>query len=632
MVTPPDHRLEPPRDAGVGAGPLDPLRGAASHRARGRPLGAPGALPGAGARDRGDRVAGADRLWSSRRTGERVPVSLAERPAARGRRCRASSPDRIEPFSWRGPARARPRARISCSRRPSGPPRRSRPSPSRPSCGARATRRARRARPRRRPRRLRRPRARRRRRSRPRRRASTTTRSRRRTPPPSRSALYVLRHTGAPAHVSTTEELRGMAAALPAGAPLARAAAAARPRSTPRASAPGPSRPPPAAKRSAPSCSPRDALVGDAAPGRGAMSALLAELLEPGRFALERPWLVPAIAARPRARSGSPSRGAGRCPPTRGPPSRRRAPRAPSARDPLRRPAAGAPRRRARAPRRRARRAAPPRRAVRRRRARASISCSPSTPPAACAPSTPRSPASGGAASTWRARWSRALPRERASAGDRVGVVVFGDTAFTLCPLDERRRARRRCPRARRGGHGRRVDGPRRRPRPRGEARRRRLGARATRRAPPAPRRPSRAASSCSSPTGARTPARCPSTSPAALARATGTRVHTVGIGSRGEVAMASRTGGRTLRFERHDLDTETLRASPPTRAGAASRRVPPPTSRRSTPRSTRWSASPRETPRASGETRPEPLLAGAGAAPAGRAAARAPRAAACSR
>jgi Ca-activated chloride channel family protein len=45
----------------------------------------------------------------------------------------------------------------------------------------------------------------------------------------------------------------------------------------------------------------------------------------------------------------------------------------------------------------------------------------------------------------------------------------------------------------------------------------------------------------------------------AALARATGTRVHTVGIGTRGEVAMASRGGGRALRFERHDLDMETL-------------------------------------------------------------------------
>jgi Ca-activated chloride channel family protein len=45
----------------------------------------------------------------------------------------------------------------------------------------------------------------------------------------------------------------------------------------------------------------------------------------------------------------------------------------------------------------------------------------------------------------------------------------------------------------------------------------------------------------------------------AALARATGTRVHTVGIGTRGVVAMARRGGRRALRFERHDLDMETL-------------------------------------------------------------------------
>ena len=45
------------------------------------------------------------------------------------------------------------------------------------------------------------------------------------------------------------------------------------------------------------------------------------------------------------------------------------------------------------------------------------------------------------------------------------------------------------------------------------------------------------------------------------LARARGIRVHTVGIGSEGEVAIAGSEGqaGRGLRFERHDLDVETL-------------------------------------------------------------------------
>lgn len=43
----------------------------------------------------------------------------------------------------------------------------------------------------------------------------------------------------------------------------------------------------------------------------------------------------------------------------------------------------------------------------------------------------------------------------------------------------------------------------------------------------------------------------------ASLARARGVRVHTVGIGTRGEVAMERSAG--PLRFERHDLDEDTL-------------------------------------------------------------------------
>jgi hypothetical protein len=41
----------------------------------------------------------------------------------------------------------------------------------------------------------------------------------------------------------------------------------------------------------------------------------------------------------------------------------------------------------------------------------------------------------------------------------------------------------------------------------------------------------------------------------AALAAFHRIRVHTVGIGSRGEVAMAGGARGRELDFERHDLD-----------------------------------------------------------------------------
>jgi Ca-activated chloride channel family protein len=49
----------------------------------------------------------------------------------------------------------------------------------------------------------------------------------------------------------------------------------------------------------------------------------------------------------------------------------------------------------------------------------------------------------------------------------------------------------------------------------------------------------------------------------AALATARGIRVHTVGIGGEGEVAIESPAAGapRGLRFERHDLDAATLRA-----------------------------------------------------------------------
>jgi Ca-activated chloride channel family protein len=45
----------------------------------------------------------------------------------------------------------------------------------------------------------------------------------------------------------------------------------------------------------------------------------------------------------------------------------------------------------------------------------------------------------------------------------------------------------------------------------------------------------------------------------AALAAFHRTRVHTVGIGSRGEVAMAGGSRGRELEFERHDLDSAAL-------------------------------------------------------------------------
>jgi Ca-activated chloride channel family protein len=47
----------------------------------------------------------------------------------------------------------------------------------------------------------------------------------------------------------------------------------------------------------------------------------------------------------------------------------------------------------------------------------------------------------------------------------------------------------------------------------------------------------------------------------AALAAESGIRVHTVGIGGEGEVALATKTGGRSLETSRQDLDAETLAA-----------------------------------------------------------------------
>ena len=64
--------------------------------------------------------------------------------------------------------------------------------------------------------------------------------------------------------------------------------------------------------------------------------------------------------------------------------------------------------------------------------------------------------------------------RQRAAEGDRVALVVFGETAFTLCPLTSDGSAALRGARAGRGRRRRRGDRPRRGARARGQARRRR--------------------------------------------------------------------------------------------------------------------------------------------------------------
>ncbi len=204
--------------------------------------------------------------------------------------------------------------------------------------------------------------------------------------------------------------------------------------------------------------------------------------------------------------------------------------------------------------------------------------------------------------------------RERAAEGDRVGLVVFGETAFTLCPLtsdgtllaaalaraepgmaggatalgDALALAVKRVAPAR-GGAMPRRDAPTERAMPddpegqapgampddpEGQA----PGAmpddpegQAPGAMPDDPEGQAPGAmlgrvvvllTDGRSNTGA-----VPPDVAAALAAARGVRVHTVGIGSTGEVAMQAPAGsGRSLRFERHDLDETTLVAI----AGAA--------------------------------------------------------------
>lgn len=53
-----------------------------------------------------------------------------------------------------------------------------------------------------------------------------------------------------------------------------------------------------------------------------------------------------------------------------------------------------------------------------------------------------------------------------------------------------------------------------------------------------------------------------------AIAQARGVRVHTVGIGGQGQVAMAGQHGGRRLELQRHDLDAATLQRIATTTGG----------------------------------------------------------------
>lgn len=150
---------------------------------------------------------------------------------------------------------------------------------------------------------------------------------------------------------------------------------------------------------------------------------------------------------------------------------------------------------------------------------------------------------------------------ERAAEGDRVALVVFGETAFTLSPLSSDgallEAALARAEPGMAGGATALGDA---------------LALAVKRVAPDAPDGTDEDGSRSADPAAGRlvvllTDGRSnagavPPAVAAALAAARGVRVHTVGIGSTGDVAMETEgAAGRGTRFERHDLDVETLAA-----------------------------------------------------------------------
>ena len=152
----------------------------------------------------------------------------------------------------------------------------------------------------------------------------------------------------------------------------------------------------------------------------------------------------------------------------------------------------------------------------------------------------------------------------RAAEGDRVGLVVFGDSAFTLCPLTRDgvllAAALERLD-AGIAGEATAL----------GDALA--LAVKRVRRSADVP--PADAAGEPEAgrvvvllTDGRGNAGAVPIDVAGALARTTGTRVHTVGIGGSGEVPMAARAGRRSLQLERHDLDEETLRSVAATSGG----------------------------------------------------------------
>jgi Ca-activated chloride channel family protein len=142
--------------------------------------------------------------------------------------------------------------------------------------------------------------------------------------------------------------------------------------------------------------------------------------------------------------------------------------------------------------------------------------------------------------------------RERVAEGDRVGLVVFGETAFTQCPLTTDGRlleaALERVVAGVAGGATALGDA---------------LALAVKRVSLPAETgsaRPLAGRLVVLLTDGRSNAGAIPPDVAAALAAARGVRVHTVGIGSSGEVAIEPSEGaGGAVRLERHDLDAETL-------------------------------------------------------------------------
>jgi Ca-activated chloride channel family protein len=163
-------------------------------------------------------------------------------------------------------------------------------------------------------------------------------------------------------------------------------------------------------------------------------------------------------------------------------------------------------------------------------------------------------------AGEWRTRLDlavevvRRFAVHRIGAGDRVGLVVFGETAFTQCPLTSDGRLLAEALGRVRAGMAGEATG---------------LGDAlmlAVKRFPPAP--PSGGGTGPGEgrlvvllSDGRSNAGAVPPDIAVSVAAARGVRVHSVGIGSEGEAPMAPREGrgARGLRFERHDLDSEML-------------------------------------------------------------------------